>query len=98
MPDEFVAIDLETTGLSLEEDRITEVGATRFDRAGHVETFQALVNPGRPIPPEIQELTSITDADVAGAPPCSGRSSATARSSARTCSSTSRSSPPRACR
>ena len=34
MPDEFVALDLETTGLSLESDRITEVGATRFDRAG----------------------------------------------------------------
>ncbi|MBM3141166.1 MAG: DNA polymerase III subunit epsilon, partial [Chloroflexi bacterium] len=68
MPDEFVAIDLETTGLRLEEDRITEIGATRFDRAGRAETFHALVNPGRPIPPEIQELTSITDADVAGAP------------------------------
>ncbi len=71
MPDEFVAIDLETTGLSLEDDRITEVGATRFDRAGRVETFHSLVNPGRPIPPEIQELTSITNADVANAPPFS---------------------------
>lgn len=71
MPDEFVAIDLETTGLSLEEDRITEVGATRFDRAGRVETFHSLINPGRPIPAEIQELTSITDADVATAPPFS---------------------------
>ncbi len=31
MPDEFVALDLETTGLSVESDKITEVGATRFD-------------------------------------------------------------------
>ena len=71
MPDEFVAIDLETTGLSLEDDRITEVGATRFDRAGRVETFHFLINPGRSIPREIQELTAITDAAVANAPPFS---------------------------
>ena len=68
MPDEFVSIDLETTGLNLETDEITEIGATRFDRSGHAESYSTFVNPGRPIPPEIQRITSITDADVAGAP------------------------------
>ena len=46
---EFVAIDLETTGLDAAVDRITEIGATAFDRSGSGSTFQSLVNPGRPI-------------------------------------------------
>ena len=65
---EFVAIDLETTGLDPAADRITEVGATRFDRAGASSHFQSLVNPGRPIPQRVTELTGIADADVARAP------------------------------
>ena len=65
---EFVAIDLETTGLDRAADRITEVGATRFDRSGALSTFQSLVNPGRPIPRQVQELTGISDDTVAGAP------------------------------
>ena len=64
----FVAIDLETTGFDSETDRIIDVGATRFDRFGHAESFESLVDPGRPIPTEICELTGITDADVTGAP------------------------------
>ena len=68
MLDEFVALDLETTGLNVESDLIIEVGATRFDRSGRVESYQTFVNPGRPIPIEVQELTGISDADVAGAP------------------------------
>ncbi len=68
MPDQFVALDLETTGLSPETDRIIEVGATRFDRFGAVETFQTFVDPGRSIPIEVQELTGIVDADLVGAP------------------------------
>ncbi len=74
MPDEFVAIDLETTGLDAASDRITEVGATRFSRPGgtatpdSVQSFQSMVDPGRPIPRIVEELTGITDADVRGAP------------------------------
>src|SRR5690606_5859232 len=66
--DEFVALDLETTGLSVESDLIIEVGATRFDRSGRCENYQTFVNPGRHIPIEVQELTGISNADVAGAP------------------------------
>ena len=69
MPAEsYVALDLETTGLSLDSDVIIEVGATRFDRQGRAETFTTFIDPGRPIPPEIRALTGISDADVAGAP------------------------------
>ncbi len=68
MLDEFVALDLETTGLSLESDLIIEVGATRFDRSGRFENYRTFINPGRSIPPEVVELTGISDADVAGAP------------------------------
>ena len=68
MPEQFVAIDLETTGLNPEVDEITEIGATRFERDGTSEQFHTLVNPGRLIPTEIQQLTGITDADVADAP------------------------------
>ncbi|MBM4410503.1 MAG: exonuclease [Chloroflexi bacterium] len=68
MPESYVALDLETTGLSLDSDVIIEVGATRFDRQGAAETFTTFINPGRPIPPEIRALTGISDADVASAP------------------------------
>ncbi|MCK9485292.1 MAG: exonuclease domain-containing protein [Dehalococcoidia bacterium] len=68
MLDEFVALDLETTGLSLESDLIIEVGATRFDRSGRFQNYRTFINPGRHIPPEVVELTGISDADVADAP------------------------------
>ena len=65
---EFVAFDIETTGLSDEEDRITEIGAVVFRGGVESERFQTFVDPGRPIPADIQKLTGITDADVRGAP------------------------------
>ncbi len=68
MPDQFVALDLETTGLSSEADRIIEIGATRFDRSGTFENFRTFVDPGRSIPREVQDLTGIADLDLAGAP------------------------------
>lgn len=65
----YVALDLETTGLDLEHDAITEIGAVRFDAEGRVlDTFETLVNPGRPIPQFVQQLTGVTDEAVAGAP------------------------------
>ncbi len=65
----YVAIDLETTGLDPAYDRITEVGALRFDREGHeLAVFEQLVDPGRPIPPLIENLTGIMSEDVRGAP------------------------------
>lgn len=65
----FCVVDLETTGGSPTEAAITEIGAVLL-RGGEVEgTFQTLVQPGMPIPPFVAQLTGITDAMVADAPP-----------------------------
>lgn len=60
-------VDLETTGGSLDADRITEVGIVEIDADGERE-WRSFVDPGRPIPPFITSLTGITDAMVDGAP------------------------------
>ncbi|MCL2568785.1 MAG: PolC-type DNA polymerase III [Oscillospiraceae bacterium] len=65
---EFVAFDLETTGLNPNQEAITEIGAVRFRGGEILETFQTFVNPGKPIPYNITKITGIKDSDVAGAP------------------------------
>src|SRR5438270_80637 len=65
----FVALDLETPGLSPRLDRMIEVGAVRFRGDEVLATFQSLVRPEVAIPRPVQELTGIRDADVAAAPP-----------------------------
>jgi len=68
VPRTFVALDLETTGLNPDRDAIIEVGAVKFRDGEPVDRFTTLVNPGRPIPYEIQQLTGISNADVLGQP------------------------------
>jgi predicted DnaQ family exonuclease/DinG family helicase len=68
MPQTYVALDLETTGLDPDHDAITEIGAVRFRADEVLDTFSTFVNPGRPIPFAITELTGIRDEDVADAP------------------------------
>jgi len=66
---EYVAFDLETTGLSAVSDRVVEFGAVRFDALGvELARFERLVNPGRPMSPGAQAVHGISDLDVAGAP------------------------------
>jgi DNA polymerase III epsilon subunit family exonuclease len=65
---EFVIVDVETTGWSPEEAGITEIGAVRMSGGQIRAEFSTLVNPGRAIPPDIQELTGITDEMITAAP------------------------------
>ena len=66
---DFVVVDVETTGWSPDTAGITEIGAVRV-RGGRIEAeYAALVNPGQAIPADIAELTGISDAMVADAPP-----------------------------
>jgi ATP-dependent DNA helicase DinG len=64
----LVALDLETTGLDPQNDKIIEIGAVRFSGSKIQDEFNSLVNPGKRIPPFISQLTGITDAMVRGAP------------------------------
>jgi DNA polymerase-3 subunit epsilon len=66
---EFVVLDLETTGGSPANDRITEVGAVKIRGGEVLGTFQTLVNPGISIPPMVSALTGITDPMVADEEP-----------------------------
>src|SRR5215470_5644455 len=63
MRGEFVALDLETTGLDPEQDAIIEFGAVRMRDGEIVEEYSTLINPGRPIPDYVKTLTGITDED-----------------------------------
>jgi DNA polymerase-3 subunit epsilon len=64
----FIAFDLETTGIQPKTDAVVEIGAVRFDGTEPVEAFSTLINPGRPIPPEASAVNGITDEMVAGSP------------------------------
>ena len=64
----FVVVDLETTGLRPGSSAICEIGAVRIRALEREETFQTLVDPGRPIGPVVASLTGLRDADVCGAP------------------------------
>jgi DNA polymerase III subunit epsilon len=66
---EFVVVDLETTGGSPVDSRITEIGAVKLHGGERTGTFETLVNPQVPIPRQITHLTGIDDLAVAGAPP-----------------------------
>lgn len=66
---EFVAFDLETTGLSAETARIVEIGAVRFRADGEVlGQFAQLINPECRIPAGVTAIHGITDAMVADQP------------------------------
>ena len=66
--DEIVCFDIETTGLKVTQEAITEIGAVRLRNGEIVETFQTFVDPERRLTPEIIGLTGITDEMLRGVP------------------------------
>lgn len=64
----YVVLDIETTGLSPQEDHIIEFGAIKVKNGQEIDCFTTFINPGCPIPRRITQITGITDADVAHAP------------------------------
>lgn len=65
----FAVVDVETTGGSATDDRITEIAVVLVHGQRREVVFESLVNPGRPISPWASSITGITDAMVATAPP-----------------------------
>jgi DNA polymerase III epsilon subunit family exonuclease len=67
--DEFVAFDIETTGLSAKNgDRIIEIGAVKIKNGRVIDVFHSLINPEVKLPYMTTELTGITDEDVKNSP------------------------------
>ena len=64
----FCVVDLETTGGSPGHSKVTEIGAVRVRGLRVEERFSTLVDPGRPIPPVVTDITGIDDRMVAGSP------------------------------
>ena len=66
--EEYVAFDLETTGLSSKKDKIIEIGAVILKNGREVDRFQTFVDPERHLEPKIVELTGIAEDMLKGAP------------------------------
>ncbi|MEF3280471.1 MAG: 3'-5' exonuclease [Elusimicrobiota bacterium] len=64
----FVIVDVETTGLDPENDRICEIAISALLNFREVNSFSTLINPGIPIPKEISRIHGITDDDVSKSP------------------------------
>ncbi len=69
LPSRLAFIDVESTGAHPVRDRITEIAILRVEDGEVVARWESLVAPGQPIPPLIEEVTGISDAMVADAPP-----------------------------
>ena len=58
---EYCVLDLETTGISCQTEKITEVGIIKYKNGEVIDEFECFVNPEKPIPPRVVEITHITD-------------------------------------
>lgn len=68
IPDCFVVVDLETTGLSYTDDAIVEIGAVRVKNSQVTETYHTIVDPRRIMPAEATTVNGITQPMVDGQP------------------------------
>lgn len=66
--DDYVIVDVETTGLNYHHDAIVEIGCIRFRNNVAVDNFNMLINPNTKIPPEATAIHHITDEMVKDAP------------------------------
>ena len=64
----YCVLDLETTGLSFRTEKITEIGIMKYKDGEVIDSLSTFVNPQRPIPQEVIDVTHITDEMVADAP------------------------------
>ncbi len=58
---EYCVLDLETTGISFRTEKITEVGIIKIKNGEVIDEFECFVNPEKPIPEKVVEVTHITD-------------------------------------
>lgn len=68
MIDDYICLDLETTGLNPKTDKIIEIGAVKVRNGAIVDTFETFVAPERKLEKRITELTGITDEMLENAP------------------------------
>lgn len=68
LDDDFVVFDLETTGISKENNKIIEIGAVKISNGKITDTFNTFVNPHKKLSQKIIELTHITDEMLVDAP------------------------------
>ena len=65
---EFCVFDFETTGTSARTDKVIEIGMAQIRKGKIVDTFSTFINPGRPVPYYITNITGIKTEDVQDAP------------------------------
>ncbi|MFI3171239.1 MAG: PolC-type DNA polymerase III [Eubacteriales bacterium] len=68
LDDTYIVFDIETTGFSSIKDKIIEIGAVKVLKGEIIDTYSTFVNPERPIPFKIEQLTGINDNMVMEAP------------------------------
>jgi DNA polymerase III epsilon subunit family exonuclease len=64
----LAVIDVETTGFDPEDERIIEIGIIRFENGEVIESYGQLIDPGKPVPEKVTEITGIKDEDLKGMP------------------------------
>ena len=64
----FIAIDLETSGLDSQEDKIIEISAYKFSQGKPVKSFSKLINPNIKLNHTVKQITGITDEMLSNQP------------------------------